>query len=209
MFRMISVSLLAAALCFLQSGCCCCRLPAAMMGRPAPIVFNPPPIVFNPPPVVVAPPRDNNPFKDNNNPFKDNNNPFKDKAIGPPAAKIYVYNQTTGQLKLDNKLICTGYSGKGQARNNPAMQAVKDGPIPIGEYMITGKQDDPNLGGQNIGLLPVAGGNFFNRFPGERFAILPETNPPNNPPSGCFIVVPRNVLDTISTDPFTKVQVVK
>jgi len=179
------------------------------MMRPGPVVFNPPPVVFDQPPIVIQPPRDNNnPFKDNNNPFKDNNNPFKDIPGGPPAAKTYVYKQATGQLKLDNQLIGTGYSGKGKARNNPAMQAVKDGPIPIGDYLITGKQDDPTLGGQNIGLLPVAGGNFFNRFPGERFAILPETNPPNNPPSGCFVVVPRQVLDTISTDPFTKLQVV-
>jgi len=124
------------------------------------------------------------------------------KGPGP----VYVYSQSTGTLTLNNELVVVGYSGKGAAKNNNAKQADKDGPIPIGDYLFIGFRNDPKLGGKVMGLLPVAGGNFFNRFPGEPFAIIAETD---NPPSGCFIFISPDVLDKLSTVPFTKVRVVK
>src|SRR5438874_13578527 len=159
MTRLISTLLVAAALCVFQSGCCCCRIPFAV--RP-PVMVNPPPVVVNPPPVEFNPPQFNPPqFNPPQfNPPKDNNNPFKDNAFKPPVQpKQYIYSQSTGQLKEDNQLIGTGYSGKGQAKNNQAMQATKGtGAIPIGEYLITGKQDnDLRINSPVIGLLPVAG----------------------------------------------------
>lgn len=126
-------------------------------------------------------------------------------GVKRPAA-AYVYNQGNGKLTLNNELVGVGYSGMGAAKNVNAKQSDKDGPIPIGEYLLTGFRNDPKLGGKIMGLLPVAGGNYFNRFPGEAFAIIAETD---NPPSGCFIVVPREVLDKLSAAPLTKVQVVK
>ena len=48
--------------------------------------------------------------------------------------------------------------------------------------------------------------DHFGRFPGEPFAIIAETD---NPPSGCFIVVPREVLDKLSTQKLAKLRVVK
>jgi uncharacterized protein (TIGR03067 family) len=125
----------------------------------------------------------------------------------PPAASVlYVYSQRTGKLTLNDQLVAVGYSGKGAAKNDPAQQAAKDGPIPTGEYMLTGFRDEPKLGGKIMGLLPVAGTNYFNRFPSETFAIIAETD---NLPSGCFIVVGRDVLEKLSTAPLSKVQVVK
>src|SRR5947209_8129359 len=129
MIRAISLSVVAAALCTLQSGCCCCRLPMAV--RPAPIVFNapPPPIVFEQPPNNPNPFPPNDPFK---NFPKDNNNPFKDNVGAPDPPNIFVYERSTGKLKQNNQEIGVGYSGKGPARNNAAMQAQRDGPIPLG-----------------------------------------------------------------------------
>jgi uncharacterized protein (TIGR03067 family) len=108
---------------------------------------------------------------------------------------VYVYTQSTGKLTLNDQPLCVGYSGKGAARNDPAKQAEKDGPIPIGEYMLTGFREEPKLGGKIMGLLPVAGTNYFKRFPGEPFAIIADTG---NPPSGCLIVVPRDVLEKLN-----------
>lgn len=215
MFRTISVSLLAVALCALQSGCCCCRGFAGMM-RPAPIVFNPPPVVFNPPPpafnpppppafnpppIVVDPPNFDKPFRDNN--------PFKDKVVLPPDPPLnYVYERATGTLKLNNQVIGTGYSGKGAARNNGAMEAQKEGPPPLGEYLMSARRNDFRFG-DTIGLLPMAGLNTFQRFPFETFGILPETNPPGNPPSGCFIVVPAKTFNEMKVPPLSKLRVVQ
>jgi hypothetical protein len=122
------------------------------------------------------------------------------------APPTYTYTQSTGKLTLNDELIGTGYSGKGAMKNDNAKQSEKDGPIPIGEYVLTGFQDNVKLGGKNMGLLPVAGGNYYGRFPMEPFAIIAETD---NPPSGCFIVVPREVLDKLSTQKLAKLRVVK
>jgi uncharacterized protein (TIGR03067 family) len=126
----------------------------------------------------------------------------------PPAAgaALYIYSQSTGKLTLDGQVVAVAYSGKGAAKNNPAQQAERDGPIPIGEYLFAGFRDDLKVGAKIMALLPVAGGNTFNRFPTETFGFIADTN---NLPSGCLIVVPREVLEKLSTAPFSKVQVVK
>ena len=47
------------------------------------------------------------------------------------------YNQSSGKISLDGKVIGTGYSGNGPGLNNPAMQNDPDvGPIPVGTYTI-------------------------------------------------------------------------
>jgi hypothetical protein len=48
--------------------------------------------------------------------------------------------------------------------------------------------------------------DHFGRFPGEPFAIIAETD---NPPSGCLILLPRDALEKLSTQPHTKLLVVK
>jgi hypothetical protein len=134
-------------------------------------------------------------------------------VAAPPAANplplanlnpdTFIYERSTGKLTQNNQLVGTGYSGKGAARNNPAMEARKDGPIPLGEYLIAQRRQDGRIGDMRD-LVP-SGNNNFGRFPFETFAIIPETNPPNNPPSGCFIVVPVNVFNTMKTPPLAMV----
>jgi hypothetical protein len=105
------------------------------------------------------------------------------------------YSQSTGKLSLNDEVICIGYSGKGAAKNDRAQQSVKDGPIPIGDYMLTGFRTDATFGGKIMGLMPIAGTEHFNRFGRETFAIIPDSSPQ----SGCFIVVTRDVLEKLST----------
>jgi hypothetical protein len=192
MLRSLSIGFTALAFCALQSGCCCCRLPVF---APAPPQFvinvpNDPPVV-NPP--VFNPPQ--------NNPPGFNPQPFK----GP---REYVYKQTTGQLMLDNQVIGTGYSGKGQGRNNPGMQNQKNvGPIPAGEWKIMGKRVDDRTGELIVDTLP-SGHNAAGRFPGtELFKIHGETNPPGMSPAG-DIVMPREALDKIDPNGFPTLKVV-
>jgi hypothetical protein len=109
---------------------------------------------------------------------------------------VYVFSQSTGKLTLNDQLLCVGSSGKGAAKNDPSKQADRDGPIPIGEYMLTGFQDDPKLGVKTMGLMPVAGTNFFKRWPAEPFAIIAETD---SPPSDCLILVGRDVLEKLNS----------
>jgi uncharacterized protein (TIGR03067 family) len=111
--------------------------------------------------------------------------------LGP---SVYVYSQSTGKLTLNDQMVCVGSSGKGPAKNDPSKQAEKDGPIPIGEYMLTGFRDDPKVGVKTMDLMPVAGTNFFKRWPAETFGFIAETD---SPPSGCFILVKRDVLEKL------------
>lgn len=58
-----------------------------------------------------------------------------DSAQG--AEREFVYVQKTGTLSLDGKEIGRGYSGYGDGKNNPALQAVRNvGPIPAGLWKI-------------------------------------------------------------------------
>jgi hypothetical protein len=193
MVRIVSLILFAAAACASASGCCpCCR---GFVRLPAPIVVQPP---VQPPPVVIQPPPPN----------QDMNNPFKEKVVGPPADKEYVYNQRTGQLLLNNQVIGAGYSGKGAAKNNPAMQNTpKVGPIPAGEYRIAFRRNDFKTNEPIIDLHPL-GINVPGRIPGEFFNIHADSNPPGNAgESG--IVMPRNVREMIEIGAFTKLKVVQ
>ena len=50
---------------------------------------------------------------------------------------MWVYDQPTGQIFHDEKAVGTGYSGKGEGKDNPAMESVHNvGPIPKGRYTI-------------------------------------------------------------------------
>jgi hypothetical protein len=157
------------------------------------------PVVIQPVPVEMPPP-DNPPV-----------NPPKDQAA-PPAnlleKKEYVYSQRNGRLTLGNDTIGTGYSGRGEARNNPAMQnQPKVGPISTGVYVIMGRDFDPNTREPSIEIWPVPPGNSAGRFPAEMFRIRCETNPPDGGAAG-DIVLPRAAIDRIETRGRLKIMVV-
>lgn len=74
------------------------------------------------------------------------------------------YSQTTGELRAaDGTLLGTGYSGAGEGKNNPAMQAIHDvGPIPQGEWIIGPPYCDEERGDPTMRLSPQ-GHNAFDR----------------------------------------------
>jgi hypothetical protein len=89
-------------------------------------------------------------------------------------AETGIYERSTGKLTQNNQLLGTGYSGKGAARNTPAMEAQKDRTIRLGEHLIAQRRQDGKIGGLHA-LVP-GGNNNFGRFSFETFAIIPETN---------------------------------
>lgn len=62
-----------------------------------------------------------------------------------------------GELDKDGAFEAISYSGTGDGRNNPDMEAVPNvGPIPKGLYRIGPATDDhPHLGPRAIPLIPV------------------------------------------------------
>src|SRR5689334_15812598 len=77
----------------------------------------------------------------------------------------WTYIQRTGELVHDGMVHCTGYSGHGEGKNNPAMQAVRDvGPIPCGRWSIEGPPIDTAVHGPFVlHLEPEPGTDTFGR----------------------------------------------
>lgn len=70
------------------------------------------------------------------------------------------YEQSTGKMYKDGKLIETGYSGALTNKNNPDRQHVKGlGPLPRGTYKITGHSNSkgPSLLFLNKHRLKISG----------------------------------------------------
>lgn len=68
----------------------------------------------------------------------------------------WTYRQSDGELLHDGEFIGTGYSGAGDGRNNPEMEAVpNEGPIPRGNYRIDSARYSERLGPIVMNLDPV------------------------------------------------------
>ena len=60
---------------------------------------------------------------------------------------MWIYSQSTGTLTRNDKLVYTGYSGKGRGKNNPALENMPGlGPIPKGNWVIVDRYDSKNVG---------------------------------------------------------------
>jgi hypothetical protein len=102
---------------------------------------------------------------------------------------MFIYQQSTGKLfqnSTSGPAIDTGYSGHGEGKNNPTMEAVKAvGPIPCGMWKITGVKDSANTGPFSILLEPVghdAHGRTLFRMHGD------SASDPGNASHGCIIM---------------------
>lgn len=68
----------------------------------------------------------------------------------------WTYRSSDGELLHDGVFVGTGYSGRGEARNNPDMEAVaNEGPIPRGSYHIADARFSERLGPIVMNLDPV------------------------------------------------------
>jgi len=60
---------------------------------------------------------------------------------------MWIWDQSAGTLSRNGKVIHSGYSGKGNGRNNPTMQGVRGiGPIPRGTWRIHAPYNSKNTG---------------------------------------------------------------
>lgn len=76
----------------------------------------------------------------------------------------WTYSQATGAISRGGMTLGTGYSGHGEGRNNPAMEAVHDvGPIPHGRYSILSPRDTDTHGPYVLPLVPEEGTDTHGR----------------------------------------------
>lgn len=104
---------------------------------------------------------------------------------------MWTYQQSTGELWQDATHAATGYSGKGEGKNNPEMQDVPNvGPIPVGRYMIGPPVDTQTHGPYALRLSPDAANNMCGR---SGFLIHGDSVVhPGTASEGC-IILPRAV----------------
>lgn len=77
---------------------------------------------------------------------------------------MWIYEQSKGRLLRGGIIQGYGYSGAGEGKNNPEMQAVHDvGPIPVGLYIIGDPFDSPEHGPFCLPLAPEQDNEMFGR----------------------------------------------
>lgn len=115
---------------------------------------------------------------------------------------MLTYTQATGEIYLDGHFEGIGYSGRGDGRNNPAMEAVANkGPIPRGRYAIGDARESETLGPIVFNLTPVghdAHGRSAFRIHGD--------SKDHNASHGC-IIAGRSVRERIRDDKETELEV--
>jgi hypothetical protein len=100
----------------------------------------------------------------------------------------WIWDQSAGTMTGGNS-VYHGYSGHDLGKNNPSMQAAKAiGPLPRGQYKMTGIGNSPNTGPNTITLVQTAGdtcgrGDF--RIHGDSLAH------PGEASHGCIILPPQ------------------
>ena len=119
---------------------------------------------------------------------------------------MLTYCQDDGALFLDEVKLCTGYSGKGAGRNNPALEAMPNiGPIPKGLWSIDHPPyDDPHKGKLVFRLHPV-GHDAHGR---SGFLIHGDSGEhPGQASEGC-VILPRLIRQQIASEKLTELEVI-
>lgn len=111
--------------------------------------------------------------------------------------------QAEGALYRDGKRVAVGYSGRGEGRNNPALQHVRaTGPIPAGRYRIAKPRTSSQTGPFVLDLTPI-GHDALGR---SAFQIHGD-NATGTASSGC-IILPRAVRESIAASGLGEMEVV-
>ncbi len=110
---------------------------------------------------------------------------------------MWIYEQATGKLTREGKLVATGYAGRGDGKNNPAMQHVRNtGPIPRGKYTIGPPRDTKDHGPHVLPLTPDQTNEMFGR---SAFLIHGDSvKLPGTASQGCIILA-RAMREKISS----------
>lgn len=77
---------------------------------------------------------------------------------------MWTFNQQTGDVGCNGRVLGKAYSGHGEGKNNPAMEQLREtGPIPRGLYTIGVPRKYPELGADAMPLTPAEGTDTFGR----------------------------------------------
>ncbi|WP_071988478.1 tlde1 domain-containing protein [Serratia sp. M24T3] len=120
----------------------------------------------------------------------------------------WVYQQSTGELTKDGRLIAKGYSGKGAGKNNPALEGTPSiGPLPTGDYSIIGHPfHHPHTGIFSMRLFPNPRNRMFGR---SGFLIHGDSvKHPGSASDGC-IILPLPVRQRLWSSGDRSIEVVK
>src|SRR5262249_17282022 len=128
------------------------------------------------------------------------------RAETPEPKDTWVYQQSSGELRLNGKQIATGYSGHGKGLNAPDLEKEANvGPIPRGEYAIGTAYTHETKGKLTMRLTPV-GHDAHGR---SGFLIHGDNKKMDKSASdGCIILGP-DVRKQIADSGFKKLLVVK
>lgn len=98
---------------------------------------------------------------------------------------MWTYDQATGAIARDGRALGRGYAGRGEGKNNPAMQGVHMvGPLPRGRYTIGEPRRDPRLGPWSMPLTPAEENDMLGR---SGFWIHPDSiSHPGEASEGCI-----------------------
>jgi hypothetical protein len=130
-------------------------------------------------------------------------------ALLPPVAlaadQEFVYHQATGKVTLGNTEMGQGYFGKGDAKNKPDKESVKNaGPIPRGLYTSGNAREYKKM--PNCFDLTPDGHDARGR---TEFLIHGDSKTdPGNASEGCIILSP-DVRKKIAESGISKLRVVK
>jgi hypothetical protein len=120
----------------------------------------------------------------------------------------WTYSQVSGELQQDGKHVAHGYSGAGDGKNNPPMENVPNvGPIPRGDWNITGPPADTRTHGPYVlHLEPKPETETFGR---NGFLIHGDSKEhPGTASQGC-IILPRPVREQVWTSGDRDLEVVR
>lgn len=101
----------------------------------------------------------------------------------------HTYDARTGIWRFTDGHYWTGYSGTGEGRNNPDLEARRSlGPIPVGKWTIHPPHRSPNTGPYTMALTPLehdAHGRSLFRIHGD--------NSTHTASHGCIILSPLRI----------------
>lgn len=112
---------------------------------------------------------------------------------------MWTFFQSSGRIYRDGELIATGYAGRGDGKNNPAMQNVRQtGPLPQGKYTIGPAHTSAPLGPVVMNLEPDPANQMFGR---SCFRIHGDDPIHMGQSSEGCIVLPRVFREEIAASP--------
>lgn len=116
---------------------------------------------------------------------------FRNRKWGSILSGVpWIYEQSTGKLRWNQKLAARGYSGFGAGLNNPKLEHMRDvGPIPKGKWKISRPYNSKTKGPHVMALTPV-GHDALGR---TEFMIHGDNAKKNKSASnGCIILGPAD-----------------